>query len=353
MIFMISVLAAIAAAAAPTPLIDKYECARCHDLEGAAPLPLTKRCVACHRAIIDGTYPNTSGTQLSMWRDRLHSLRTAPSLDGVAQRFRRSWVRGFLRAPYDLRPGLLATMPRFEMSEADADAIAKELGATDDDTPHPSYDSATVARGRELAKALQCVECHQLDDAPDLRTARERLRPRLVRSIVRDPRATMPSAKMPSFELSAPDALALEAWLIGGEAPPRPNIGIPSQLPPLDRRVGFAEVFERVFKRTCWHCHSDPELAKGDGGPGNTGGFGFAPRGLSFASYQSISEGSFGDDGERRSIAPLLLQSLRARQIEEAGGVVPSVRGMPLGLPALSPEQIQLVQTWLAQGRPR
>jgi hypothetical protein len=29
------------------------------------------------------------------------------------------------------------------------------------------------------------------------------------------------------------------------------------------------------------------------------------------------------------------------------------VRGMPLGLPPLEPEQIQLVESWIAQGRPR
>jgi hypothetical protein len=28
------------------------------------------------------------------------------------------------------------------------------------------------------------------------------------------------------------------------------------------------------------------------------------------------------------------------------------VLGMPLGLPALSPEEIQLVDSWIAQGRP-
>jgi hypothetical protein len=29
------------------------------------------------------------------------------------------------------------------------------------------------------------------------------------------------------------------------------------------------------------------------------------------------------------------------------------VRGMPLGLPPLSSEDIQLVETWIAQGHPR
>jgi hypothetical protein len=29
------------------------------------------------------------------------------------------------------------------------------------------------------------------------------------------------------------------------------------------------------------------------------------------------------------------------------------VRGMPLGLPAVGPEEIQLVESWIAQGRPQ
>lgn len=48
----------------------------------------------------------------------------------------------------------------------------------------------------------------------------------------------------------------------------------------------------------------------------------------------------------------MLLAVLTARQLEEVGRPA-TVRGMPLGLPALSPEQIQLVASWIEQGRPR
>ena len=43
----------------------------------------------------------------------------------------------------------------------------------------------------------------------------------------------------------------------------------------------------------------------------------------------------------------------RVRESEERGQIVDDIRGMPLGLPALSPAQIQLVETWIAQGRPQ
>jgi hypothetical protein len=111
----------------------------------------------------------------------------------------------------------------------------------------------------------------------------------------------------------------------------------------------------------CWHCHSAPHLARGDGGPGNTGGFGFAARGLDLSSYEGLASGSLGDDGQRRSVfaplpngTPRLLAHLLARASEERDpNAVGAVRGMPLGLPALPATDIQLIETWIAQGRPR
>ena len=41
-----------------------------------------------------------------------------------------------------------------------------------------------------------------------------------------------------------------------------------------------------------------------------------------------------------------------ARHSEQAGTPNPEVRGMPLSLPALLVEDIQLVESWVAQGRP-
>lgn len=55
-----------------------------------------------------------------------------------------------------------------------------------------------------------------------------------------------------------------------------------------------------------------------------------------------------GPDG-----VPRLVAALVARQVEEAGRPDPAVRGMPLGLPALGAGEIQLVESWIAQGRPQ
>ncbi len=51
-------------------------------------------------------------------------------------------------------------------------------------------------------------------------------------------------------------------------------------------------------------------------------------------------------DGTPRIVAHLL-----ARHAEIAGTPAGGVRGMPLGFPAVAPEDIQLLETWIAQGR--
>ena len=160
--------------------------------------------------------------------------------------------------------------------------------------------------------------------------------------------------------MSAEDARHLAAFLTTPLAPvamaPAPR------LPVLERKVGWDEVAARVFRKLCWHCHSQPDYALGDGGPGNSGGFGFASRGMDLSTANGVASGSFGPDGQRRSVfqpvspadpTPRLVAHLLARQVEERGGVVDGVRGMPLGLPSLPPEDIQLVETWIAQGHPK
>jgi len=73
----------------------------------------------------------------------------------------------------------------------------------------------------------------------------------------------------------------------------------------------------------------------------------------------TIQSGGVDARGERARLfgptpegLPLLVAALVARQRESSGQESGDVRGMPLGLPALSAPQIQLVESWVAQGRP-
>jgi mono/diheme cytochrome c family protein len=282
--------------------------------------------------------------------------------------------------PHDLRPNLAQTMPRLALSAEQATDIATYLTASKQPVAAPiavTPEPAQVAYGKQLLTAKACVTCHRVTGAgladppknnpvvrtlglaPDLRFARQRAEPAVLVSWLLDPSKVKHDAAMPKLGLSETEARDLAAFLSFGELeapPPKPRV---ERLPVLERRVGFDEVNEQVFAVTCRHCHTNPDSAGGDGGPGNTGGFGFKPRKIDFSSYQGIQSGGVDAQGTRVSLfaptsegLPRLVAALVARSREDAGQESDEVRGMPLGLPPLSPEQIQLVESWVAQGRP-
>jgi hypothetical protein len=81
---------------------------------------------------------------------------------------------------------------------------------------------------------------------------------------------------------------------------------------------------------------------------------------VNLAEHEAILAGFVDETGARRSLfvseppkhEGRLIEALLARHAEERGQPVADVRGMPLGLPALPAEEIQLVESWIAQGRP-
>src|SRR5439155_19835882 len=176
-----------------------------------------------------------------------------------------------------------------------------------------------------------------------------------------DPKAVKPDSAMPKIVLTPVEAKDLAGFLMAVEVTPPPAKSKVARLPVLARKITYKEVDEKVFHRTCWHCHSEPDYAIGDGGPGNSGGFGFKPRGLNLSDYNGITAGFVDDKGERQSVfakddqgVPRMVRALLARHEEEEQNVATGpVRGMPLGYDALSLEDIQLVDSWIAQGRPR
>lgn len=380
--------AAPAAADAGQQLLERFECARCHDGAGLPVPPLEKHCTHCHQEILRGTF-KAPPDALARWQKNLHSLPYVPTLVNVGARFERGWLERFLLAPHELRPGLPAMMPRLAISPAEARLVAAALvPAAAPAAPPPASDSQLLKQGRELLESKGCITCHRFSGvaaltpkplpaavaaqlkegqlamgialAPDLRHARGRFQPGAISAWLRNPSQLKPDTAMPAIALSDSEVAALAAYIWSAPLAAEPVPAAAVRLPLLTRRVTWDEVSERVFRRTCWHCHSTPEFAMGDGGPGNTGGFGFRGRGLNVASYSDITAGSLDDAGERRSVflplsdgVPRIVAHLLARHAELAGQPVPGVRGMPLGLPPLTLEQINLVDSWIAQGRPR
>lgn len=363
-------------------LLAKYECNRCHEGTGLPAATMEKACFTCHVKIISGEFKGPKGAE-ARWHDRVLDLKDVPSLTASQKRFRRSWLVSFFMEPYDLRPRLGPSMPRLPLTREEARDLAAYLAAPDDPSQKPDWSKADPAHGRKLMEANGCPSCHlftgvppmdgatpykmeekalssAMQLAPDLRFARRRLRPEAVIAWVSNPKAVKADTPMPEFQLKPEDARDIAAYVLTTpleEPPPR----APSpRLPVLERKVTYDEVSTKVFRRTCWHCHGEPDYAAGDGGPGNTGGFGFKPRGINFVDYGSVAAGRVDDKGERHSLfekakdgTPRLLRALLNRREEEAGKIDPEIRGMPLGYPSLSAEDVQLVETWIAQGRPR
>lgn len=267
-------------------------------------------------------------------------------------------------------------MPRLPLTAGEAERIAAHLVKDAPSKADEEFAPAKVAEGRALFESLGCRRCHAFGAgvpvieegprtdaqllAPDLRHTRDRLRPAFVRRYLGDPARARRNARMPRFSISPEQREALVAFLYAEPLPPEEVPPMPERLPVLSRRVTFAEVKREVFEKACQHCHANPNKSFNDGGPGNTGGFGYAGRGLSLASYREVMSGSRDDQGRRRSVferdesgTPRIIRHLMARREEVRGRRVEGVLGMPMALPPLSPEQIQLLESWIAQGRPR
>lgn len=375
----------VANAAHGKELVLKYECNRCHDGTGHPAAAQGKHCVHCHKDIVEDRFKAPAAT-IARWKPRVKELADAPSLEAAGSRFSRRWVQDYLLQPADLRPHLQQYMPRLAVSNEDARDIAAYLVPGEPPSSKvdtSAIDGADLGKGRKLIETKGCGSCHVMTGvvavpsstppamdpkayergfklAPDLRFARERMTPAKLVSWLTDPKAVKADSDMPKIPLTDSEVKDLAGYIFTAELSSLPPKAKPERLPVLARKVLFKEVDEKVFHRTCWHCHSEPDYAIGDGGPGNSGGFGFKPRGLNLSAYEGIAAGFLDDKNERQSVfakdkndVPRMVRALLARREEENGAPTGEVRGMPLGYDPLSPEDIQLVDTWIAQGRPR
>jgi Cytochrome c len=368
-------------------LVLTYQCNRCHDGTGHEAAVQAKHCVHCHKDIMEDRF-KAAPASIAKWKPRVKELADAPSLEATGKRFTRRWVEDYLLQPSDVRPHLQQYMPRLAITPADARDIAAYLvPQIEQPISEPAKTlelaGADLGKGRQLIETKGCGSCHVFTGvvavpsstppamspkdfdvghklAPDLRFARERTTPAKLVAWLKDPALVKADTKMPKIPLSDAEVKDLAGYILTVELTPPPRPQKRERLPVLTRKVLFKEVDEKIFHRTCWHCHSEPDYSIGDGGPGNSGGFGFKPRGLNLSAYEGIAAGFVDDKNERQSVfakdkdgVPRLVRALLARHDEEGGAATSEVRGMPLGYDPLSVEEIQLVDTWIAQGRPR
>ncbi len=341
--------------------------------------------------------------ELARWRKQITHFRHTPSLQGVGNLLQPRWLARFIENPHQLqieiRPRIAESMPRLSLDAQEARDIAVYLGIREryqpllagraiadwrrDVAPFGPGDPET---GERLFSEMECTKCHLFSGlkheypfagqtptakpdrshsravarAVDLRITRSRFRPLRLVPWLLSPRHHKSDTQMPQMPLTYGQARDLAAFVMLAPIEPLSKPPLPMRLPILKRPVGYDEVSKRVLRKLCWHCHGNPEYTLDENGePGTAGGFGFPPRRLDLAEYEGIHGGYLDDEGEPRSVfskledgTSVLVASLLARQLEERGKVG-LVRGMPLALPALPPEDIQLVESWVEQGHPR
>jgi cbb3-type cytochrome oxidase cytochrome c subunit len=411
--------------------IERLECNRCHTIDSVEPSSRPTHCVSCHQwlnglAPDDATYTKLAGrygadVMERYQRNIVHYLEV-PDLTRVGARLSPAWMATYIQNPHDLRPMMEETMVRSQVSAADARVIARYFAAVAE--THDPYGEHTAAppaltpvrpsperieEGRGIFLRRGCNLCHTVGNvdtgktradllrlgavarmAPNLRFARERMRPELAAAWILDPQRFHPNTSMPQSNLTPDEAEAVRDFLfaVDPRLGPTPPMVEPALPPAVDRPVSWAEVKESTLGRICVHCHmNDYER---DNGPGNQGGYGWPGVGLRMRTYEALVSGQWVrgadagapagvsavvDVGARPRVSvlepstpgglPLLLEAMLLRRVEERRDRVEAFAdyrlppdhgterlGMPMGLPSIPDAELALLRAWIEQGCP-
>jgi mono/diheme cytochrome c family protein len=167
-------------------------------------------CFICHR--IDG-----------------HGGDMAPDLTWEGSSVQRAWLVEFLKNPNTLRPSLIRRMPRFNLTDGEANELADYImtvyqsPAVDRDSmPLSGYPQGQVELGKELFYGkYACQGCHIVDSktdkgyiGPTLTQVGSRLTAAWIFEWMKNPRALRPGTAEPNRAMSDEDARALTAFLM-------------------------------------------------------------------------------------------------------------------------------------------
>ncbi len=153
------------------------------------------------------------------------------ALDGAGARLNRAWLEDFLQSPVTVRMDQAERMPILGMTAAEAQQLAAWLqGALGDDRvplAEPATASAeAMSHGANLYAQLGCPTCHMAAGAgtmkgPTLDGSARRLQPGYVQTLLSQP-ALVPANRHAGIQLSAEQAAAVAAYVLGLPAPQAP-----------------------------------------------------------------------------------------------------------------------------------
>ena len=175
---------------------------------------LKMNCFACH-ARANTSANRTSGVGARRWEyfrtegdvDFGDEGRIPPALDGVGRKLTQPWLTTILEGEGDVRPHMLARMPRFGMAHVGhlpADfALADQSSELAEADVFP--DGGDRDAGRQLM-GLGCIQCHALHGrrmvgviGTDLGDLGRRIQPAWFRDFLYAPGAIKPRTRMPTF----------------------------------------------------------------------------------------------------------------------------------------------------------
>jgi mono/diheme cytochrome c family protein len=161
----------------------------------------------------------------------------APDLTWEGSAVQRTWLISFLKNPNTLRPALIRRMPKFNVSDAEAVAMADYIMTA---YQTPAFDAESLdaskftaddrERGRQLFYSkYACQSCHIVDPmddkgyvGPTLTQVGARLNAAWIFQYLKNPQALRPGSIEPNQNMSDEDARALTAFLMAQtKAPPQ------------------------------------------------------------------------------------------------------------------------------------
>jgi mono/diheme cytochrome c family protein len=154
----------------------------------------------------------------------------APELTWEGTSVQRSWLVNFLKSPNTLRPALIRRMPKFNMTDAEANTLADyvmtvyQTPAFDREEPAVDRDknSSEIERGRGLFYSkYACQSCHIVDPAkdkgyigPTLTQVGARLNAAWIFHWLKNAQKLRPGSLEPVWNMSDSDAQGITAFLM-------------------------------------------------------------------------------------------------------------------------------------------
>jgi len=181
-------------------------------------------CYGCHvRDGRGGVGPNRRNYfEVSGHVDLGDEGRIPPPLDGVGRKLTADWMKKVLGGSGDVRPHMLARMPRFAATVVES--LPGQL-ADADEQPSPADvlgDTRSLAEQGRLLLDVGCVQCHPVrgEHLPgvvgiDLQGIAGRVDPRWFRDFLLNPADLKPRTRMPTF---FPDGKSGNQEILGGDA---------------------------------------------------------------------------------------------------------------------------------------